>query len=135
VTSREEAWFSFCHRLHDRIANQLKDASSVRARVASLLGVNSFRESCFCKGCVLPVVDSLATEVLCSKFSASRNDIRHARDSTRRCIPATRAKLGSHPTAAATATTLATNPVAARRAAGHRTSASASETQCVWSAK
>jgi len=39
---------------------------------------NSFRESCFCKGCVLPVVDSLPVGFLSESYSASRADVHRA---------------------------------------------------------
>jgi len=74
ATSAKDA-LTFCQLLHERLADQLADADAVRARVESLLPRNSFRESCFCKGCVLPSVDSLALGFLTERHSASRADV------------------------------------------------------------
>jgi hypothetical protein len=50
----------------------------VRAKVQELLSKNSFPESCFCKGCVLPVVDSVSTDYLTARWGATRFEVHHA---------------------------------------------------------
>jgi hypothetical protein len=68
----------FCHALHERLAVRLADVDAIRSRVKMLRSQNSFQESCFCKGCVLPVVDSLATQFLGSRYGASRYEVHQA---------------------------------------------------------
>jgi hypothetical protein len=60
------------------LARQLTDVGNVRSKVADLLPRNPFRESCFCKGCVLPVVDTLTTKFLADEFGAPPEAVRHA---------------------------------------------------------
>ena len=77
MTGRDD-WLNFCTRLHQRLAIELCDVTSVRNVVQGLLPRNSFAESCFCKGSVLPVVDRVATEYLTNVLHASRADVRAA---------------------------------------------------------
>src|SRR5579872_5404992 len=68
----------FCQELHRQLAHELSDCALTRRRVEYLKPQNSFGESCFCKGCVLPIVDSVTTRYLLNSFGASRAEIRHS---------------------------------------------------------
>lgn len=68
----------FCRELHHELSADLRDPIQIRNRVESLRNVNSFAESCFCKACVLPVVDKLATRFLSTQFGVSRADVHKA---------------------------------------------------------
>jgi hypothetical protein len=71
-------WLNFCTRVHQRLAVDLCDVTSVRNVVQRLLPRNSFAESCFCKGCVLPIVDEVATSHLIVTKGAAKFDIHRA---------------------------------------------------------
>src|SRR5438552_5823692 len=77
MTSIDTA-FRFCRELHEQLTQRLCNAREVHATVERLRPRNPFRESCFCKGCVLPVVDAFATNFLGDEFAASRDSVRRA---------------------------------------------------------
>jgi hypothetical protein len=68
----------FCETLRERLTTTLVDVVAVRNQVEAMRSQNSFRESCFCKGLVLPVVDALATQFLAERFGATRDAVRHS---------------------------------------------------------
>jgi hypothetical protein len=68
----------FCHELHRELAIEISDPVIVRGRVESLRAMNGCRESRFCKGCILPIVDRVATRFLTTQFHVSRAEIRRA---------------------------------------------------------
>ena len=68
-------WLNFCELLHAALVQSLQDVSRVTAVVDKLQAQNSFLESCFCKGSVLPVVDRVTTRFLTEKFHADRHTI------------------------------------------------------------
>ncbi len=63
---RAENELGFCRRLQSSMSDSLHDVVEVRSVIERLRERNSFRESCFCKGLVLPIVDSVATAYLTS---------------------------------------------------------------------
>lgn len=65
----------FCRELHDELSAELRDPVQIRNQVESLRHINSFAESCFCKACVLPIVDKRATRFLMAQFGVSRADV------------------------------------------------------------
>jgi hypothetical protein len=65
----------FCSLLHWSLSERLRDVVAVQERVKDLRSQNSFRESCFCKGCVLPIVDRVATKFLDARYHASREAV------------------------------------------------------------
>ena len=68
----------YCHGLHAALVAVIGDRTTTRQRVESLICQNPFRESCFCKACVLPIVDDWTTQFLHGKFAASRSLVRAA---------------------------------------------------------
>jgi hypothetical protein len=68
----------FCTELHDKLSFALSDPVVVRSGVDRLLRQNSFRESCFCKGLVLPVVDTLSPNLLASRYNGTRIETHQA---------------------------------------------------------
>ena len=67
----------FCKELHYHFVRGLQDPVSIRQKVEELRPRNSFAESCFCKGCVLPIVDTVASRHLGS-MGESKAEIHHA---------------------------------------------------------
>lgn len=68
----------FVERLHAQLEQKLRNNASVRSMVDKLLPTNPFPESCFCKGCVLPIVDSCATEFLTARCGVNQFSVYHA---------------------------------------------------------
>jgi hypothetical protein len=66
----------FCETLFDALTDHLSDPLTVLARMAELKGDSEkFREEHFCKGCVLPIVDAIATDFLGRELSLTRAQI------------------------------------------------------------
>lgn len=77
-TSAEQA-LSFCEDLYAQICLQLSEPSTVRARLEAIGDhAPGFPETLFCKGCVLPIVDFVATRFLSAELSLPSLQIRSA---------------------------------------------------------
>lgn len=65
----------YCLGLHEHLMEAIADRKSVRKRVEKLIALNSFKESCFCKGCVLPIVDSWTTTFLADRYNVPSHEV------------------------------------------------------------
>lgn len=66
----------FLHSLFDELRHELTDTEKVLQIVHSCRShAPSFPEVCFCKGCLLPIVDKTATAFLASELDLSRDQI------------------------------------------------------------
>ncbi len=66
-------------QLADALAESLMDPSLTRQRVREIEShARSFPEVRFCKGCILPIVDTTATSLLGSELGLSRAEIRQS---------------------------------------------------------
>jgi hypothetical protein len=66
-------------QLADALAEALRDPGQTRERVQEIEShAPKFPEVRFCKGCVLPIVDTIATSLLHSELGLSRDEIRQA---------------------------------------------------------
>ena len=77
--------FRFCEALFEALREALSDPAVVRARmIAARTKVkgrgksDSLREEHFCKGCILPVVDTVATKFLAAELSLTRAEVHAA---------------------------------------------------------
>jgi len=68
----------YCKGLHAELVKSITNRVVTRRKVEGLIYQNSILESCFCKACVLPIVDEWTTQFLSNTFDASRMQIHAA---------------------------------------------------------
>src|SRR5690348_16824090 len=63
----------FCELLYTWLCHELSDASSVLQKVREIEShAPGHAETRFCKGCVLPIIDKIATQYLSATFALNR---------------------------------------------------------------
>jgi hypothetical protein len=79
VRTDSDLAFRFCEALFEALRTQLSDPLAVLARMSELQREpRNFREEDFCKGCVLPIVDAVATDFLGRELSLTRVQVHKA---------------------------------------------------------
>lgn len=76
VTTDPKLAWEFCAALFEELRARLSDPAVIHSRMAQIEShAPTFPEVLFCKGCVLPIVDAVATRFLRTQLSLSPADI------------------------------------------------------------
>jgi hypothetical protein len=78
VKTDERVAFTFCECLFAELSERFADSNALQQRLTEISSHSKHPETLFCKGCVLPIVDSVATRFLSSSLLLGPEQIRAA---------------------------------------------------------